>query len=232
MSLWAVSPRRRCPASEVVWADRRILIPPRPGSKRCGRYPAQSVTLRASMDQQRALWAPVPRFAARVLGIRPGELERGVLLFSYLFLVIGSFVAGKATRDALFLFRFSARQLPYVDIAVALLVGVWVAIYIRIGQRVSVRTLIGGSLVFFASNSVLFWFLSRRHDVGGVGAAGRLRLGRHVWRRGSGAGVDAGELRPHHARGQAIVRLHRQRCDLRQHRRRLRGAAHRDAVRR
>ena len=54
-----------------------------------------------------------------------------MLLFSYLFLVIGSFVAGKATRDALFLFRFSARQLPYVDIAVALLVGVWVAIYIR-----------------------------------------------------------------------------------------------------
>ena len=99
-----------------------------------------------------------------MLGIRPGELERGVLLFSYLFLVIGSFVAGKATRDALFLFRFSARQLPYVDIAVAVLVGVWVAIYIRVGQRVSVRTLISGSLVFFAGNSLLFWYLSHFRD--------------------------------------------------------------------
>jgi AAA family ATP:ADP antiporter len=117
------------------------------------------------MDQPRAFWAPVPRLAARVLGIRPAELERGVLLFAYLFLVIGSFVAGKATRDALFLFRFSARQLPYVDIAVAVLVGVWVAIYIRIGQYVSVRTLISGSLVFFASNSLLFWYLSHLHDV-------------------------------------------------------------------
>src|SRR3954469_8108148 len=116
------------------------------------------------MAQQRALWAPVPRLATRVLGIRPGELERGALLFSYLFLVIGSFVAGKATRDALFLFRFSARQLPYVDIAVALLVGVWVAIYTRVGQHVSVRTLISGSLVFFASNSLLFWYLSHAHE--------------------------------------------------------------------
>src|SRR5215208_5261582 len=116
------------------------------------------------MKQQRPLWAPVPRLATRVLGIRPGELERGFLLFAYLFLVIGSFVAGKATRDALFLYRFSARQLPYVDIAVALLVGVWVAIYIRLGQHVSVRTLISGCLVFFASNSLLFWYLSHRHE--------------------------------------------------------------------
>ena len=116
------------------------------------------------MHPQRPFWTPVPRLATRVLGIRPGELERGVLLFSYLFLVIGSFVAGKATRDALFLFRFSARQLPYVDIAVAVLVGVWVAIYIRVGQRVSVRTLISGSLVLFAGNSLLFWYLSHFRD--------------------------------------------------------------------
>src|SRR5215212_3133607 len=117
------------------------------------------------MAQQRPLRVPVQRLATRVLGIRPGELERGFLLFAYLFLVIGSFVAGKATRDALFLYRFSARELPYVDIAVALLVGVWVAIYIRLGQYVSVRTLISGSLVFFASNSLLFWYLSHLHDV-------------------------------------------------------------------
>ena len=116
------------------------------------------------MHPQRPFWFPVPRLATRVLGIRPAELERGLLLFSYLFLVIGSFVAGKATRDALFLFRFSARQLPYVDIAVAVLVGVWVAVYIKIGQRVSVRTLISGSLVFFAGNSLLFWYLSHFRD--------------------------------------------------------------------
>ena len=111
-----------------------------------------------------AAWRRGQTLAARVLGIRSGELERGVLLFAYLFLVIASFVAGKATRDALFLNRFSARDLPYVDIAVALLVGVWVAIYIRVGRHVSVRTLLAGSLVFFASNSLLFWYLSQWRD--------------------------------------------------------------------
>ena len=116
------------------------------------------------MDHQRGVAAAARLFAARVLGIRSGELERGILLFAYLFLVIASFVAGKATRDALFLNRFSARDLPYVDIAVALLVGVWVAIYIRVGRHVSVRTLLAGSLVFFASNSLLFWYLSQWRD--------------------------------------------------------------------
>jgi AAA family ATP:ADP antiporter len=87
-----------------------------------------------------------------------------MLLFLYLFLVIGSFVVGKAARDALFLYRFSALQLPYVDIAVALLVGVWVAVYIRIGRYVSLRTLLHASLVFFASNALLFWYVSRFHD--------------------------------------------------------------------
>jgi AAA family ATP:ADP antiporter len=116
------------------------------------------------MDHQRGVAAAVRQLAARVLGIRPGEFERGVLLFAYLFLVIASFVAGKATRDALFLNRFSARDLPYVDIAVAVLVGIWVAIYIRVGRYVSVRTLLAGSLVFFASNSLLFWYLSQWRD--------------------------------------------------------------------
>ena len=37
----------------------------------------------------------------RVLDLRPGELGRGLLLFAYLFFVIGSFTVGKAVRDAL-----------------------------------------------------------------------------------------------------------------------------------
>jgi AAA family ATP:ADP antiporter len=101
---------------------------------------------------------------ARVLGVRPGEVGRGLLLFAYLALVVGSFVVGKAARDALFLNRFSALQLPYVDIAVAVLVSAWVAVYIRVGQYVSLRTLINGSLAFFASCSVVFWYLSRQGE--------------------------------------------------------------------
>lgn len=101
---------------------------------------------------------------SRVLGIRPGEVVRGALLFAFLFLVVGSFVVGKATRDALFLHRFSALQLPYVDIAVAVLVSIWVSVYIRVGRYVSLRTILSWSLGLFGATSVLFWYLSRYHD--------------------------------------------------------------------
>lgn len=100
------------------------------------------------------------RLVERLLRLYPGEGRRGLLLFTYLFLIISSFVVSKAARDALFLERYTALQLPFVDIAVALLVGGVVAVYIRIGRRVALRTLQAGSLLFLAANSLLFWWLS------------------------------------------------------------------------
>lgn len=100
----------------------------------------------------------------RVLDLRPGELARGLLLFAYLFFVIGSFTVGKAVRDALFIDEFGAMLLPYADMAIAAIVGVWVSIYLRISRRVDVRTLLMGSLGFFAVNCVVFWYLTRVSD--------------------------------------------------------------------
>jgi hypothetical protein len=139
----------------------------------------------------------------RLLDLRAGELERGLLLFAYLFLVIGSFVTGKAVRDALFLDEFGALLLPYADIAVALLVFVWVAAYLRISGRVTLRNLIVGSLLFFAVNCLLFRVLSA--NVHGLADAGHLHLGRDVRRRRARAGVDARQLRADDARGEAAV---------------------------
>lgn len=96
----------------------------------------------------------------RVLDLRSGELTRGLLLFAYLFLVIASFTVGKAVRDALFIDEFGAMLLPYADIAVAATVGAWVSVYLRVARRLNVRTLLMASLVFFAANSLLFWFLA------------------------------------------------------------------------
>jgi AAA family ATP:ADP antiporter len=96
-------------------------------------------------------------WAERALNLRPGDLGRGMLLSSYLFLIISSYVVGKVARDALFLARFQAVQLPYVDIASAVLVGFVVAGYVRLGRRISLRNLLVGSLVFFATNCALFW---------------------------------------------------------------------------
>lgn len=97
----------------------------------------------------------------RILDLRRGELERGLLLFAYLFLVISSFVVGKAVRDALFLNEFGALLLPYADITVAVVAAIWVSIYLRISRRVSFRNLLVGSLLFFAVNCLVFWVLAR-----------------------------------------------------------------------
>jgi ATP:ADP antiporter, AAA family len=105
---------------------------------------------------------------ARPLGLRPREVSRGILLFTYLFLIVSSFIAGKAARDALFLARFGALHLPYVDIAVALLVGVWIWGYLRAGRFISLRRLVSASLLFFASNALLFWYLSKYADAAWV----------------------------------------------------------------
>ncbi len=100
---------------------------------------------------------PIQRF----LDLRPSELERGVLLFAYLFLVISGFVVAKAVRDALFLDQFGALLLPYADIAVAASVGLWVSVYLRIAGRTNIRDLQVGSLIFFAVNCLVFWWLTK-----------------------------------------------------------------------
>ncbi|HXY48241.1 MAG TPA: Npt1/Npt2 family nucleotide transporter [Terriglobales bacterium] len=95
------------------------------------------------------------------LNLRPGELARGVPLFAYLFLIMAAYVTGRVVRDSLFLSRFPAVRLPYVDIATAFAVGVVVAAYIRVARGRSLRSLLLGSLVLCTSNCLLFWGLAR-----------------------------------------------------------------------
>ncbi len=99
----------------------------------------------------------------RIMELRPGDLGRGVPLFFYLFLVMTCNVVGKVARAALFLDRFSARQLPFADISVAVLVVFVAAAYLRISRRVSLRNLLAGTAIFFAANCLLFWWLAHFH---------------------------------------------------------------------
>jgi ATP:ADP antiporter, AAA family len=100
------------------------------------------------------------RWIERALNLRPGDLGRGLLLSSCLFLIISSYMIGKVARDALFLARFQAVQLPYADIANGILVGFVVAGYLRLARRVSLRNLLVGSQLFFAANCGVFWALA------------------------------------------------------------------------
>ncbi len=93
--------------------------------------------------------------AERALGLNGRELRRAFPLFAYLFLTMASSVASKAARDALFLDRYRAIDLPYVDIAIAVLVGIAASLYIWVGHRTNLRNLQVGSLVFFALNALV-----------------------------------------------------------------------------
>jgi len=76
-----------------------------------------------------------------------------------------TYVAARVARDALFLDQFRARQLPFVDISIAVLVGFVAAAYIRIARKLTPQALFVGSLLFFAANSFVFWYLSRYYHL-------------------------------------------------------------------
>jgi AAA family ATP:ADP antiporter len=103
------------------------------------------------------------RWTERLLNLRKGDLGLGALFFLYLCFITGGYIVGLVARDALFLAKFRPDQLPYVDIAVAGLVGFVVAGYVRVGRHAELRGLLMGSLLFFALSLVAFWWLESFH---------------------------------------------------------------------
>ncbi|HXK08141.1 MAG TPA: Npt1/Npt2 family nucleotide transporter [Vicinamibacteria bacterium] len=98
----------------------------------------------------------------RLLRLQRGDLYRGLPLFAYLFLVIAAYLVGQVARNALFLDRFAASQLPFVDVSLFLLVAVTVALYLRAGRRWGLESLLVGSLLLFGSTSLLLAVLAYR----------------------------------------------------------------------
>ena len=101
------------------------------------------------------------RALERLLRLQRGDLPRGLLLFAYLLLVVGAFVVGQVARDALFLGRFAASSLPFVDVGGFALVAAFVAVYVRVGRHHSLDRLIVATLVLFGASGLLFAALAR-----------------------------------------------------------------------
>ncbi len=106
--------------------------------------------------------------------MREGEIEPTLLLTLQLMLGIASVICLKAVSDSIFLSRFKAQRLPYVDLTVTALVGFVVGLYIRLSNRWSLPRLVGFTQVFLAGNQLLFWFLHREHVTG-------VPAGLYVW---------------------------------------------------
>lgn len=101
-------------------------------------------------------------YLEKALNLRRAELAPASLLFLYLFMSIGSYIMGKSVAKALFLKAFSAAYLPYGIIATAVVIGVFVSLYIRLSPRLRLQRLVIGSLLFFALSFALFWWLTSR----------------------------------------------------------------------
>jgi AAA family ATP:ADP antiporter len=106
----------------------------------------------------------VNRWVERALNIHEGDLPRGLLLSSCLFLIISAYVIGKVARDTLFLGEFAAVRLPYADIASGVLVGFIVFLYLRLGRRMSLGKLLIASPLVFAGMCLLFWVLAHYYN--------------------------------------------------------------------
>jgi ATP:ADP antiporter, AAA family len=104
------------------------------------------------------------RWIERALNVRPGDLGRGVLLSSCLFLVMSTYKVGGVAGAALFLSRFQASQLGYVQIACSVLVILVVPCYMFLARRVLPRDLLVASMVFFSTTWALFWGLAHYYS--------------------------------------------------------------------
>lgn len=94
--------------------------------------------------------------------VREDERWPVVLMMLYGFLAMTSYYVVKPARNALFVERLGAENLPYVYIITAAVVGVVMVVYSRYVERIGHRALLLGTLAFLAANLLGFrWLLLR-----------------------------------------------------------------------
>ena len=94
----------------------------------------------------------------RFFDVRPGEGLRVLLSFLYVAVVVAAFLLAKPVRNSLFLEQYGPYALVYVYAAVPLALSLFVPVYNRIASRLGTRVVTVGTLVFFSTNVLLFWY--------------------------------------------------------------------------
>jgi len=99
----------------------------------------------------------------RFLDVRPGEGLSVLLTFLYIAVVVASFLLAKPIRNGLFLKQYGPYSLVYVYGAVPIALTLFVPLYTRAVARVGSRLVTVVTLLFFATNVLLFWYAFRFH---------------------------------------------------------------------
>lgn len=99
------------------------------------------------------------RLLLRAAAIRPAEKPFAYLFFLYFFLITFPAYIIKPVKLSLLLGSFAPADQPYAYILSALLIGLVATLNARLLGRLPRRSYLAGSILFFMSNLVLFWFL-------------------------------------------------------------------------
>lgn len=97
----------------------------------------------------------------RLLDVRPGEGAPVLLSFLYVAFVVAAFLLAKPLRNSLYLSEYGPYALVYAYVAVPLVLWMFVPVYTAVALRTGTRLATIGTLLFFSSNVVLFWWTFR-----------------------------------------------------------------------
>jgi AAA family ATP:ADP antiporter len=95
--------------------------------------------------------------------VRPGEWRAVLAMSGASFLVTTAFVIFRPVRNALFLEKLNAAQLPYVFILVAIIAGGIGLLYARYSARASLKRLTITAAIVIVASLALFWWLFQTH---------------------------------------------------------------------
>jgi AAA family ATP:ADP antiporter len=96
---------------------------------------------------------------SRVVEFKPGEAAVACFFFLYFFLITAPYYVIKPLRNASYLDQLGDERLPLAYFLTAILMGFIVNFHSRLQVRLSRKTLIISSLLFFFLNICLFWWL-------------------------------------------------------------------------
>lgn len=92
----------------------------------------------------------------KVIDIQDDEIGTSILMFFYFFAIIASYYILKPVRNSLFLEQLGAKNLPWVYIGTASIIGFIVLLYNKMSKNFNKRYLVSGTIIFFIINLIIF----------------------------------------------------------------------------
>jgi AAA family ATP:ADP antiporter len=94
----------------------------------------------------------------RFFDIRPGEGLPVLLSFTYIGVVIASYVLARAIRNGLFIQAYGPYALVYVAAVSPVVLSLFVPAYALLAARLGARRVTTGTLLFFSLNVLVLWY--------------------------------------------------------------------------